>query len=172
MVCSECWDDTKDDANDYEHLPYKHAKQCAEAYARYNDGDEAAEFRLSVRTAVIVDGAPLEESVLVAAAQKLFKRFPKELHPGFSKCGQGVTDESDGSDYEDYEDEYAAQDADDTDADGTDNSDGSYAEWCQIYVAKKAADLAEGIYAASATAASARHVGRWKSHDCSMDYSQ
>ena len=109
VVCSECWDDAKDGANDYDHLPYGHAKRGAEAYARYDDGDEAAEFRLSVRTAVIVDGAPLEESALVAEAQKLSKRFSKELYPGFSKCGQGDeegaqdgTDESDGSDSEEW----------------------------------------------------------------------
>jgi hypothetical protein len=116
VICSECWDYAKDASDKYDHYPYQHAKRCAEAYAEYDDGDEAAEFRLSVRTAVIVDGAPLEESALVAAAQELFKGFSKERCPAENAAQE------------------AAQNA-------TQNE-------------------------------SARQVGRWKSHDCSMDYSQ
>jgi hypothetical protein len=75
VTCSECWDWAKDASDNYDRFPYKHAKQCAEAYARYDDVDEAAQFRLSVRTAVIVDGAPLEESALIAAARELFEEL-------------------------------------------------------------------------------------------------
>ena len=81
VLCSDCWDYYPYASDDFDHYPYEHAKLCAEAYARYDDDDKATEFRLSVRTAVIVDGAPLEESALVAAAQEVYEKVDRELYP-------------------------------------------------------------------------------------------
>ena len=81
VLCSDCWDYYPYASDDFNHYPYEHAKLCAEAYARYDDDDKATEFRLSVRTAVIVDGAPLEESALVAATQEVYEKVDRELYP-------------------------------------------------------------------------------------------